>query len=337
MNGRVVALVAATVLLLLGALAISHVSPGVAVVALLKGSLGTPRGLAQSLANTTPLLLAGVAVFLALRAGLFNIGAEGQFLVGALACASVALRVPGVAGILLGTLVAIVAGALWALPAGAIKAYRGGHEVITTIMLNNVAVYLTDYLVSGPMRAPGGDTTTASVTPATRLPEIVHAGGFSLNVALPVAILLALALAWWLRRTVAGYELRAVGANPVAARNAGIDPKRTIVWAMLASGAIAGFAGAVQVLAYEGRFYTGFSPGYGFDALGGRPARRRFRDRAPAFGVPFRGAGEGRPRPSDRARAEGHDGRHDRPAHPYRRRRALPEGEEGCLISSSSP
>ena len=261
-------LVGATLLLLLGALALSHVAPGVAVVALLKGSLGTPRGLAQSLANTTPLLLAGTAVFLALRAGLFNIGAEGQFLVGALACTGIALRVPGVAGIVLGTLAAIVAGACWALPAGAIRAYRGGHEVITTIMLNNVAVYLTDYLVSGPMRAPGGDTTTASVTPGTRLPTILHLGNFSLNVVLPFAVLLTVALAFWLRKTVAGYELRAVGANPTAARNAGVDPKRTIVRAMLASGAIAGLAGAVQVLAYEGRFYTGFSPGYGFDALG---------------------------------------------------------------------
>ena len=268
MNVRILALIGATVLVLLGALALSHVAPGVAALALLKGSLGTARGLTQSLANTTPLLLAGIAVYLALRAGLFNIGAEGQFLVGALACAGIALRFPGIAGIALGTLAAVVAGALWALPAGAIKAYRGGHEVITTIMLNNVAVYLTDYLVSGPMRAPGGDTTTASVTPGTRLPDVIHVGAFSLNVALPLAIVLALALALWLKKTVAGYELRAVGANPTAARNAGIDPKRTVVRAMLASGAIAGFAGAVQVLAYEGRFYTGFSPGYGFDALG---------------------------------------------------------------------
>ena len=268
MNGRLVALVVGAVLVLLGALALGHVGPLTAATALLKGSLGSARGISASLANTTPLLLAGVAVFLALRAGLFNIGAEGQFLVGALACTAAALRFPGLPGILLGTLLAVVAGALWAFPAGAIKAYRGGHEVITTIMLNNVAIYLTDYLVGGPLRAPGGDTTTASVSPASRLPELVHRGAFSVNVALLVALLLTVALAWWLRRTVAGYELRAVGANPTAARNAGVDPRRTTVRAMLASGAIAGFAGAVQVLAYEGRFYTGFSPGYGFDALG---------------------------------------------------------------------
>ena len=135
-------------------------------------------------------------------------------------------------------------------------------------MLNNVAAFLTDYLVAGPLRAPGGDTTTASVTDATRLPNVVHVGGFSVSLALFVALAFVAALAWWLRRTVAGYELRAVGANTTAARVAGIDPRQTIVLAMLASGAIAGFAGALQVLAYEGRFYSGFSPGYGFDALG---------------------------------------------------------------------
>ena len=114
MNGRILALVAGTVLILLGALVVSHVGPLVALSALLKGSLGTAPGLAQSLANTTPLLLAGVAVLLALRAGLFNIGVEGQFLVGALACTTVALRLPGFLGIALGTLAAVVAGALWA-------------------------------------------------------------------------------------------------------------------------------------------------------------------------------------------------------------------------------
>ena len=268
MKGRILALIAGSVLILLGALLVSHVGPVTAISALLKGSLGTANGITKSLENTTPLLLAGVAVFLALRAGLFNIGAEGQFLVGALACTTIALRFPGVVGIVVGTIAAIVAGALWAWPAGAIKAYRGGHEVITTIMLNNVAGLLTGYLVSGPMRAPGGDTTTASVTDATRLPNVINIPSFSVNVALPFAVLLAVALAWWLRKTVAGYELRVTGANPTAALYAGIDPRRTAVRAMLASGAVAGFAGAVQVLAYEGRFYTGFSPGYGFDALG---------------------------------------------------------------------
>lgn len=269
MNARILWLVLGSIGVVLGALAVCHVGPGVAFAALLKGSLGTPNGITKSLENTTPLLLAGIAVFLALRAGLFNIGAEGQFLVGALACTAVALKFPGVVGIVLGTVAAIAAGAAWAWPAGAIKAYRGGHEVITTIMLNSVATLLTGYMVgSGPMRAGGGDTTTASLTDATRLPAVIHSGAFSLNIALPLAVAMTAALGWWLRKTVSGYELRAVGANPTAALYAGVDPRKTAVRAMLASGAVAGFAGAVQVLAYEGRFYAGFSPGYGFDALG---------------------------------------------------------------------
>lgn len=268
MNRAVLALILVTMVGLYAAFSVGQHGAVGAIGALFTGSLGSARGISQSLANTTPLLLAGVAVFLALRAGLFNIGAEGQFLVGALACTVVALRLPGATGILLGTLAAVVAGGVWAWPSGAIKAFRGGHEVITTIMLNNVAVLLTDYLVIGPLRAPGGDTTTPSLDPSTRVPDILRSGAFSLNVALIVAVGFVFVLGWWLRRTVAGYELRAVGANPTAALYAGIDAKRTTVRAMVASGAIAGFAGAVQVLAYEGRFYTGFSPGYGFDALG---------------------------------------------------------------------
>ncbi len=274
MNLRIGALLLGTVLVLVAALVASNVvhyghlqgNPLAPLPELLKGSLGTPTGLTKSLENTTPLLIAGAAVFLALRAGLFNIGAEGQFLVGALACTEVALKVPGFFGVLLGVLAAMVVGALWAWPAGAIKAYRGGHEVITTIMLNNVAALFTGYLVAGPLRGPGGDTATPSI--GTRLPTVFHFGAFTVNLALPVAVLIAVGLGWWLRRTVAGYELRAVGANPTAATYAGVDPRRTVVLAMLASGAVAGLAGAVQVVAYEGYFYSGFSAGTGFDALG---------------------------------------------------------------------
>jgi simple sugar transport system permease protein len=240
-----------------------------AASALYKGSLGTPGAIGRTLKETTPLLIAGLAVFLALRAGLFNIGVEGQLVVGACACAAVAVKVPGPLGIVLGALAAMAAGALWALPAGLIRAYRNGHEVITTIMLNNVAGGLTTALVAGPLRAAGQEnTTTADLTTATRLPNLYSHGPFQMNIGLFIGILLSVGLALWLRRTVAGYELQAVGANATAARFAGVRPERVLVRAMLASGALAGLGGAVQVLAYEGRFYAGFSPGYGFDGLG---------------------------------------------------------------------
>lgn len=236
---------------------------------LFKGSMGSPNAITGSLRETTPLLIAGIAVFLALRAGLFNIGVEGQLTVGACACAVVALSLPGWAGIVLGTFMGVVAGALWALPAGLIKAYRGGHEVITTIMLNNVAGFLTLALAAGPLKDPSQESSsTRNLAEGSFLPAVFDNGSLTISVALVFGILGAVVLSYWLKRTVAGYELRAVGANATAAGVAGISPQRVIVRTMLASGAIAGFAGAMQVLAFEHRFYGNFSPGYGFDALG---------------------------------------------------------------------
>ena len=268
-NWGLAALIFAALLVLWGAVWMTGVSPYHALVTLLQGSLGSAGAISGTLRETTPLLLSGLAVFLALRAGLFNIGVEGQLLVGACATAVVALRFPGPTGIVLGTMAAMATGALWALPAALIKAYRNGHEVITTIMLNNVAVLLTGALVAGPIRAPNQQsTTTADLSAGTRLPNLLSHPPLLVNAGLLVGILFAVGVAIWLRRTVAGYELQAVGANPTAARFAGVRPERVVVGAMLASGAIAGLGGAVQVLAYEGRFYSGFSPGYGFDGLG---------------------------------------------------------------------
>lgn len=268
MNWKLLALIVGAVLLVVAALYVAGANPGEAVVAMLKGSLGSSAAITGTLREMTPMLFAGLAVFLALRAGLFNIGVEGQLVVGALTCAVLALRFPGFPGVLVGMLGGMVAGALWALPAGLIKAYRNGHEVITTIMLNSVAGLLTAYLVDGPFKAPKAASPTTSL-----LPESTHLGNViqqpvTMNWAIVLGVLLAVAMAWWLRRTVAGYELRSVGANATAARFAGVDARAVIVKAMLGSGAVAGLAGAMQVLCYEFRFYQDFSPGYGFDALG---------------------------------------------------------------------
>ncbi|CAN5424390.1 ABC transporter permease [soil metagenome] len=267
---RIALLAAAGLALIAGLLLVTHFSPFAAASTLVSGSFGSAHAISGTLRETTPLLFAGLAVFLALRAGLFNIGAEGQLLVGAAATAAVALKIPGFLGIALGLIAGMVAGALWAWPAGLIRAYRNGHEVITTIMLNRVASLATDWLVGsqGPLRDPAtGSTTTAVLPHASRLPDLVKPP-LAVSSGLLIGLLLTVALWWWLGRTVSGYELRATGANPIAARFAGIEPKRVMVRAMLASGALAGLGGAVQVLAFEGRFYQGFSPGYGFDALG---------------------------------------------------------------------
>lgn len=269
MNWRLVALVLGALGLLVVAVMATHVAPLEALERLYVSSLGSPRAISGTIKETTPLLIAGLAVFLALRAGLFNIGVEGQLVVGALACATVALQFPGPLGLVLGGITGVAAGALWALPAGLIKAYRGGHEVITTIMLNNVAGLLATAVVAGPLKAAGQEgATSATLTDATRLPDLVSGGAFTLSSAVPLGLLLMLGLGLWLKRSVRGYELQAVGANPTAAELAGVSSKRVTTWAMVASGALGGLAGAVQVLAYEGRFYSGFSAGYGFDALG---------------------------------------------------------------------
>lgn len=259
--------VAVAVLFLLGALWLTKVSPGVALSALYKGSFGSSNAIGGTLREMTPLLIAGLAVFIALQAGLFNIGVEGQLLVGACAATWVGLKCPGFVGILLALAVGAAAGALWAYPAGWIKAFRGGHEVITTIMLNSVAVHLTHYLVAGPMKEPNQQSqTTANLTDSTRLSNIVSEP--QVNLTLLLAVVLLTVFAFWFKKTVAGYNLRLTGANLRAAEFAGVEVKKVVLRAMVASGALGGLAGACQVLAFEGRFYADFSAGYGFDALG---------------------------------------------------------------------
>jgi len=252
-------------------LQIIGVAPGEAVQAMVRGSLGTARGWSGTLREMTPLLFAGLAVYVGLRAGLFNIGAEGQFVVGACASAVVAIHVPGVLGWILSGIAGLIAGALWAFPAGWIKAYRGGHEVVSTIMLNFMALQLTSYLVLGPIRDPSKDdaTTPDVLSPMRPLLETQFDGSsFRLHAAWLIGILLILGFGWWLKKTVQGYELNATGANPKAAQMAGVPVPKVTLLAMCASGAFAGLGGAFHVLAYEQRFYNDFSPGYGYNALG---------------------------------------------------------------------
>lgn len=251
------------------AIGFSGVAPKDAIASFFEGSIQGPAAWRQTLKEMTPLLLAGLAVFVALKSGLFNIGADGQLVVGAAAATAVVLAVPGVPGILLGCCLASVAGALWALPAAWIKAYKGGHEVISTIMLNSVAALLTTWIAAGPMRAPQQQSPSSRlISSSSFMPPLVNNPPFSVSSALLIGIIGVAILSIWLKKTVAGYELNAVGANPTAAETAGINVRWGQMKAMLISGAIAGFTGATLVLCFEHRFYANFSPGYGFDALG---------------------------------------------------------------------
>ena len=244
---------------------------GPAMAALWSGSVGSWYALTSAtLVRATPLILSGLSVALAFRAGVFNIGVEGQLLAGAAAATAVALT-PALAGTRVTVLLALVAGAgagaAWAGLAAVLRARFRVLEVLSTILLNFVALYVVSYLVRGPLQEPLHIYPQSStVAPALRLPRLLpdsrlHAG-FLLSLALAVAV-------WWaMRNTAAGFRVRAAGANPDAARSAGrIDVTRTTTSAFLVSGAIGGLAGAIEVLGVTFALYENISPGYGYTGI----------------------------------------------------------------------
>ena len=256
-------LVGALLMLLAGA------SPITAYGALFRQSLTTYFGFADTLTKMTPLLLAGLGVLAALRAGQFNLGGEGQIYMGGLGSLLVGLALPGwplVLHLPLALLGGFGLGAAWGALAGYLKVARGLNEVLTTLLLNYVAQYLISYLVSGPLKAANAPSPFSERIPdSAQLPTIfpqtqAHAGIF-LGLALAILLTLAFAVTPW------GYRIDAVGQNPAAARYAGIPVGRTIVSVMALSGGLAGLAGSSEVLGLKYRLFEGFSPGYGFEAV----------------------------------------------------------------------
>jgi simple sugar transport system permease protein len=250
------------------AMLIAHASPIAGFGALLDGALGNTSEFAETLLQTTALLFPALGIALAFRAGLFNIGAEGQIVLGGMTAGilGVALPLPGLVLIPLVLAGAACAGGLWGGLAGFLKARFGANEVISTLMLNTVALLLATYLIGGPFKQPGAGASETPQLPAVAwLPVLVP------NTRLSVSFLFALLLAgglWYVfGRTVFGYELRAAGEAPEAARRAGIDLGWTALTAMTLSGAIAGLGGATIVMGVLHRFNTGLSPGYGFIAI----------------------------------------------------------------------
>ena len=231
------------------------------------------RPLGEAAIKAALLLLTGLSVTVAFKVGLFNIGAQGQMLVGALAAAVVGaqLQLPAVLHVPAAVLAACVAGGFWALIAAVLKLARGVHEVISTIMLNWVAVSLVDnWLSVGPLRAGAGTnlstTGTAEIAASAQLPRLL--GEMSrLHLGFPMALAVALAIWVWLSRLRSGFETRAVGLGPEAARAAGIPVARRTAQAMGLAGALAGMAGAVLVLGTEYRYPGGLGAPYGFDGI----------------------------------------------------------------------
>ena len=242
-----------------------------ATAALLRGSVGSAYAITSAtLVRATPLVLTGLSVAIAFRAGVFNIGAEGQLLAGAAAAAAVSL-LPALAQSRWNPLVALVVGAaaggLWAGIAALLRVRFHVLEVISTILLNFVALYLVGYLVRGPLQEPLRIyPQSGSIAAVARLPRILPAS--RLHVGFLIAVLVA-AAAWWIVQfTAAGFRLRTIGANPDAARIAGeIDVARVATRVFVISGAIAGLAGAIEVTGVTFALYENISPGYGYTGI----------------------------------------------------------------------
>jgi simple sugar transport system permease protein len=242
--------------------------PWTAYTSLFFGAFGGVNPIVDTLVAAAPLILGGLAVGLGFKAGLFNIGAQGQFLIGALAAAAVGATMAGQpAPIALGA--AILAGAAGGLAygfiPGALKAFTGAHEVVTTIMLNFIATAIIAYLVAGPLLAEGFAFARTGPIGNAALPDLpgtrnLHAGVFLALVAVPIV--------WWvLSRTTLGFEIRTVGANPNAARYAGMRPAATMITTLAASGMLAGLAGVIEILGVTGFINTSYGTGVGFDSI----------------------------------------------------------------------
>lgn len=226
--------------------------------------------LADALVRAVPLIIAGLAVGLAFRGGVFNIGAEGQLLVGAIAGTAVSLLAGPILGrlaIVAALLSAAAAGALWAAIAAELRRRFYVLEIISTIMLNFIAIHFISLLVRGPLQEPTRIyPQTPSIGEAARLPLIVP--DTRLHFGFVIAIALAIVLAWLFRATAVGFRIRAAGAAPLAAWSAGqIDVTKTSYAVFLASGAIAGLAGGIEISGVTFALYENISPGYGYTAI----------------------------------------------------------------------
>jgi len=214
---------------------------------LLIGSFGSTYSWAESLANATPLILTALTFAIAMRGGLFNIGAEGQLYIGALAAVAVSLmHLPAPLNLIVSLLAAMVAGMIWSLPVALLKLGRGVHEVISTIMFNWIAHFFAFYLIANVLTDPMRGERTISIVESARLTRILPMA--TLNSGILISLITVVVILFFLWRTSAGFEVRATGYNPEASHYAGISPRKQVLRVFLIGGAIAGLAGAVQVM-----------------------------------------------------------------------------------------
>jgi len=241
--------------------------PLAAYASLLAGAFGSGTGIVNTLVAAAPLIFGGLAVGLGFKAGLFNIGVAGQFLVGAFAAAVTGANLaeaPAAVGVPLAMLAGVLAGAAFGFIPGFLKARTGAHEVVTTIMLNNAAVFLLTWAVNDLVRAPGFSFPRTGPIGNSALPILL---GRNLHLGILLAVVTVFAVRWLLDRTTIGFEIRTVGQNPNAARYAGMRPIFITTLTMSLSGLLAGSAGAIQMLGVIGFYAPGITASVGFDSI----------------------------------------------------------------------
>ncbi|MEV4263198.1 ABC transporter permease [Kribbella sp. NPDC049584] len=241
---------------------------GEAYKALALGAFGSVTAITESLTQATPLICGGLAVSLAFRTGLFNIGAQGQLIAGAILAAYVgfAWHLPAGLHLIVAILAGLLGGALWGGVVGLLKARTGAHEVIVTIMLNYVALYLLAWLLTtSAFQRPGRTDPISPIVDANA--QYPQFGGTRLHAGFILSLLAAIFVWWLLNRSTIGFELRAVGANADASRTAGMSVGRAYIIAMVVAGALAGLAGTQQVLGTDLPLTDGVAASVGFDAI----------------------------------------------------------------------
>jgi simple sugar transport system permease protein len=241
-----------------------------AYVALVDGSIGIPPNLnaiVGTLVVSAPLVLGGLSVGFGFKAGLFNIGAQGQFLLGAIGSVAVGVAVagqPSIIAIPLAIAGGLIAGGFWGFIPGFLKAWSGAHEVVTTIMLNYVAISLFSAIVAGPLAVPGAVSPITPDVGNAAYPILVGRNG---HLGLLIAVATVGVVSWLLYRTTFGFEVRTAGANPDAARYAGMRPRTLIVVTMTICGALAGLAGTGDVLGIQHHVASSYGTTVGFDSI----------------------------------------------------------------------
>lgn len=259
---------------------ISGNDPLAAFAALWQGAFGNAYQVGETIMRSTPLIFTGLAIAYGFRAGLFNIGAEGQLFMGGLVAAWLGVLMQGLPWFVIVPVMIVaggLAGAAWAFIPAVLKAKVGAHEVITTMMFTWIARYFVSYLLDGPLKAPAYDGSPGSIPVTRMLPPESTFPEFSAifpwlprsnaHVGFVLAILLAVVVWWLLRSTTLGYEARAVGFNPAAAENGGISVAKTTVWSLCISGSLAAMAGLSEVMGVHQRLSDQFSAGFGFTGI----------------------------------------------------------------------